>query len=399
MKFSKITKSAISVLKSGQMIIEHGVAVTRTANGDLRWKVAAMVDGKRINRTIGQASAGVTREQAVKALEVLRTHAREDRLDLPNGRKNHRSFSEAATDYLARMEAGFGKNMKSKRQHINKLLIPYFGKYRADGITADLIDSYVRSRLATGLKQATVNRELATLSHMMRRIGIKSERRPDIVKGYEPRMEAVVLSDEEASRLMMAAAGDQDERLWLFVAFGLNTAMRHGEIIRVRYAHVDFQNRRIYVPKAKAGQREQPITEALCRLLHRQKAMDGDSGDYVFPSRVEWAKNPHRVSMAASFQRAVIRAGLQPDRITPHVMRRTAITRLVKAGVDLPTIQRISGHKTYAMVLRYVHIHGPHIDKAITAIDMNFTEAITPDLLPNPKPIRMRRMPKTQNPV
>ena len=49
-------------------------------------------------------------------------------------------------------------------------------------------------------------------------------------------------------------------------------------------------------------------------------------------------------------------------------MRHTAITKLVQAGVDLPTIQTISGHKTLAMVLRYTHVHGTHIDKAIAAI-------------------------------
>jgi hypothetical protein len=49
-------------------------------------------------------------------------------------------------------------------------------------------------------------------------------------------------------------------------------------------------------------------------------------------------------------------------------MRHTAITRLVEAGVDLPTVQRISGHKTLAMVLRYAHVHDPHIDDAVRAI-------------------------------
>jgi hypothetical protein len=61
-------------------------------------------------------------------------------------------------------------------------------------------------------------------------------------------------------------------------------------------------------------------------------------------------------------------------------MRHTAITRLVKAGVDLPTIQKISGHKTLAMVLRYVHVHGEHIDAAIGALNDSFSDAITPEL-------------------
>jgi site-specific recombinase XerD len=84
--------------------------------------------------------------------------------------------------------------------------------------------------------------------------------------------------------------------------------------------------------------------------------------------------------MARPFARAVVRAKLDPDKVTPHTMRHTAITRLVKAGVDLPTIQRISGHKTLAMVLRYVHVHGEHIDAAIGALNDAFPDAITPEL-------------------
>ncbi|MEE8273955.1 MAG: tyrosine-type recombinase/integrase [Alphaproteobacteria bacterium] len=97
--------------------------------------------------------------------------------------------------------------------------------------------------------------------------------------------------------------------------------------------------------------------------------------------------------MDKPFQRAVVRAGLDPSLYTPHVMRHTAITNLVKAGVDLPTIQRISGHKTLAMVLRYTHVHGAHIDTAIQAIGRGLPEppvnrsagTITPKLHTVPK--------------
>ncbi len=62
------------------------------------------------------------------------------------------------------------------------------------------------------------------------------------------------------------------------------------------------------------------------------------------------------------------RAGLDSAKVAPHVMRHTAITNLVTAGVDLPTVQRISGHKTLAMVLRYSHPADRHIDKALRAL-------------------------------
>ena len=114
-------------------------------------------------------------------------------------------------------------------------------------------------------------------------------------------------------------------------------------------------------------------------MLLRQRKMEDDENGWVFPAGRR-AKHPHRMSMAVPFQRAVIRAKLNPEKVTPHVMRHTAITRLVKAGADLPTIQKISGHKTLAMVLRYVHVHGTHIDDAIAAIDTGKFATITLEL-------------------
>jgi site-specific recombinase XerD len=66
--------------------------------------------------------------------------------------------------------------------------------------------------------------------------------------------------------------------------------------------------------------------------------------------------------------------------VTPHILRHTAITGLVKAGVDLPTIQRISGHKTLAMVLRYTQLTDDHIDDSVAKLDSAFSDAITPEL-------------------
>jgi site-specific recombinase XerD len=80
--------------------------------------------------------------------------------------------------------------------------------------------------------------------------------------------------------------------------------------------------------------------------------------------------------MDRSFRKAVITAKLDPDTITPHVMRHTAITKLAQAGVDIPTIQRISGHKTVKTVMRYTHVHDEHVNNAIAAIGMGILELI-----------------------
>jgi hypothetical protein len=45
---------------------------------------------------------------------------------------------------------------------------------------------------------------------------------------------------------------------------------------------------------------------------------------------------------------------------------------LVQAGVDLPTVQRVSGHKTLQMVVRCSHQNGEHIQAAMDKLDRRY---------------------------
>src|SRR5262249_3697567 len=47
---------------------------------------------------------------------------------------------------------------------------------------------------------------------------------------------------EQSEALLRAATADEDPYCWLFVAFGLNTAMRHSEILRARFEHLDLDH-------------------------------------------------------------------------------------------------------------------------------------------------------------
>lgn len=391
LRFARLSRPAIRALRSGEKLAEHGIVAERLSSGDIRYSVNIMVDGQRIHRVVGRESEGVTREQAERAIESLRTKAREGRLDLPTGRKAHRSFREAGEEYLKRLQETGGKNIPIKRRHIEDQLTPRLGKERIDKLTNFQLLRYRKERGADGVSPATINREMATLSHLLSSAvewkWIKAESVPTIPKEKEARKQIAILTDEQSEDLIKAAVADQDARLWLFVAFGLNAAMRHREILKVRYDEIDFANRRIFIPDAKAGEREQPITQALADALARQRKMEKDKAGWVFPTELAGqSKAGHRTNMARPFARAVARAGLDTDRVTPHTMRHTAITRLVKSGVDLPTIQRVSGHKTLAMILRYTHVHGQHVDAAIDRLSTPIPDAITRELHTSLKP-------------
>jgi integrase len=377
LRYSRLDRPSIRRLKLGEKIIQHGITAERLADGDLRYSVAVMVDGRRIHRVVGKASEGVTRTQCENFIEKVRTEARTGRLSLPTGRKLALTLGAAAAHYIERLEEGAGKNIAIKRRQLRMHLEPFFGAMRLDGITRFTVDRYKKKRIDAGAANGTINRELATLSHLFSMaVDWKwLDRRPCRLQMLEESPGRIIaLSDDQCVALMRAGVESADPFCWLFVAFGLNTAMRHSEILAARFDEIDFSNLRLFVPDAKAGQRAQPITPELADLLRAEREMRDDRSGWIFPSLHKDSRTGHRARMDNAFRDAVVRAGLDPELVTPHVMRHTAITALVQAGVDLPTIQKISGHKTLAMVLRYAHVHGQHIDRAIEAIGRTLPE-------------------------
>ncbi len=69
------------------------------------------------------------------------------------------------------------------------------------------------------------------------------------------------------------------------------------------------------------------------------------------------------------------RAGLDPIRVVPHVLRHTAITRIAEAAPgDIATVKKFSGHKSIQMVLRYTHPSDQLVDQALDRMEEMGTE-------------------------
>jgi len=66
---------------------------------------------------------------------------------------------------------------------------------------------------------------------------------------------------------------------------------------------------------------------------------------------------------------------MDPKEVVRHTLRHTAIMHLVQAGIDLPTVKRISGHKTLQMVERYSHQNDTHIQAAMDKLEQRYNLA------------------------
>jgi integrase len=268
------------------------------------------------------------------------------------------------------LEEEGGKDLKMKRMRLNHNLIPFFKSKPLTQISSFDIERFKKSRIDGGVTQGTVNRDLAVLSHLFNK-GIEwgwLDHRPARIKRFKENPGRITyLTPEQIDRLMEAAKEDQCPNIYPFIVIGLGTAMRKTEILSIRLEHIDLEQRTIYIPEAKSGERVQPMTQQLADFLKGYVEIAEPGQEWLFSSL--GSKSGHVVAIEKPFRRVVKNAGLDPKQVIRHTLRHTAITHLVQAGVDLPTVKRISGHKTLAMVEKYAHQNGSHIQAAMDKLE------------------------------
>lgn len=370
LKFTKLTRTSVRKLEPEKKIIEHGISFERLFNGDGRYAVNIMVDGQRIHRVIGKESNGVTRKQVEDYIEQIKTEARKGRLNLPKGRKVTLYFNRVAESYLQKLKEEGGKDLKMKRMRLAHNLIPFFKDKPLARISSFDIERFKKTRVDAGVTQGTVNRDLAVLSHLFNK-GIEwgwLDHHPAKIKRFKENPGRITyLTPEQIGRMIEAAKEDQSPYVYPFIVIGLGTGMRRMEILSIRLEHIDLDKKTIFIPEAKAGSRVQPMTQQLADFLKGYVEIAEPGQEWLFSSI--GSKSGHVVAIEKAFRRVVENAGLDPKQIVRHTLRHTAITHLVQAGVDLPTVKRISGHKTLAMVEKYAHQNGAHIQEAMDKLE------------------------------
>jgi len=399
LKFTRLTQASMRSLPSGKKLTEHGIEYEKLSSGDGIFRLNIQINGKRTHRAVGRESEGITLTKCLAIKEQLATKAREDRLDLPAARKLHMTFAEAAIQYLERLALGDGAGLIRKRISLERHLVPFFGNMTLCQICTFDVERYKKTRSAeTSLRggdrvsaaaknhgdhrgakvvpvsKATVNQELATLNHLLNKAvewGWLSTKKATVKKYKLDNARTVYLTLEQANQLLNEAQKCTAPEIYPFTLIGLETGMRLREILAIRIADIDLGRQRIFVPNAKAGSRDQPISPTLVEFFRQHLAELPTNQEWLFPSRGD-SKSGHFESIEKQFRKIVRNAGMDPKEVVRHTLRHTAATHLIQAGVDIPTTQRILGHKTQAMVFRYVHMSGNHIEAAMSDLSERY---------------------------
>lgn len=196
----------------------------------------------------------------------------------------------------------------------------------------------------------TVIRELAYLSsiinHARREWGVQVDNPVSrIKKPSSPPGRTRVLSHDEEAQLLDALRPLGRRSPWMrpLVILALETAMRRGELLALRWPDIDLSRRTAALHTSKNGQgRVVPLSNRAVETLQR------------LPTTIDGRVIPLRhFSVAAAFSRAVARSGI-PD-LRFHDLRHTAITRMANKLPNVIELSAVTGHKSLKMLQRYYH--------------------------------------------
>ncbi|HUT02449.1 MAG TPA: tyrosine-type recombinase/integrase [bacterium] len=224
-------------------------------------------------------------------------------------------------------------------------LCKVFGKRPAISITREDLDRYRMARKQE-VSGASVNREMSCCRRVFNlaiawellehnpasHIGMFTETR---------RMK--FLRIKEQRQLLVACRESRQPLLYPIVVLALTTGCRRGELMALRWRHLDLASKTLTVETSK---NHLPRTVPLCpQAVHILQGLPrGAENDKLFPVG----------DIKKSYAGALRRAGLVG--FTFHDLRHTAASTLVNQGVDLLTVQRLLGHESLAMTLRYSHL-------------------------------------------
>ncbi|MFC1599238.1 tyrosine-type recombinase/integrase, partial [Candidatus Omnitrophota bacterium] len=146
------------------------------------------------------------------------------------------------------------------------------------------------------------------------------------------------------------------------VIIALNTGMRKGEILGLKWRDVDLKRGIIYLLNTKNGERREiPMNSAVkWALIKQPKHKDGP---FVFCNK----NGKSFGNVRKSFIAALRKSGIINFRF--HDLRHTFASQLVMGGVDLNTVRELMGHKSIRMTLRYTHLSPAHKSRAVDLLD------------------------------
>jgi integrase/recombinase XerD len=231
--------------------------------------------------------------------------------------------------------------------------------------SAEELEKYTAGLRAEGLSAATIARRTAAARTFYRHQQLIGSRTDNpaaaVVLPRRTRTLPRTLSPGEAERLIAAAAGVSPRALRdrALVELLYGAGLRVSEAVGLEKGGVDLDDRLVRVTGKGGKERVVPVgrqaVEALRRYLARGRPyLDRRHRPELFLNARGGALT--RSGAFLVLRRLAAAAGLEPDRVHPHLLRHSFATHLLEGGADLRSVQEMLGHADLATTELYTHV-------------------------------------------
>jgi integrase/recombinase XerD len=179
-----------------------------------------------------------------------------------------------------------------------------------------------------------------------------------------------ILSHAEVEALLARAELEADSgrpealRLLALLELLYGSGLRATELVGLPLAAVPRDAPLLTVTGKGSQQRMVPVSRRARQALSRWLEVRPDGGRYVFPSR---GKHLTRVRLFQIVKDLAVRSGLDPAKVSPHVLRHAFATHLLEGGADLRVLQTLLGHADIATTQIYTHVDAARLVALVNA--------------------------------
>jgi integrase/recombinase XerD len=251
------------------------------------------------------------------------------------------------------------------------------GRDLASASAAD-VEAYFADLGARGLSPATAARRRAAVRQFYRFVLGEGWRADDPSRRVEAprkgRSLPKVLSREEMDRLIAAAGardGAQGLRLACMIELAYASGLRISELTGLTLSALAVDPAYLIVTGKGGKERLAPLNDAARAAVKsylevRPKFLPKGkkANPWLFPSRGKAGRlTPRR--FAQLLDEAAADCGIDPDRVSPHVLRHAFATHLLEGGADLRVVQKLLGHADIATTQIYTHVASDRLAQVV----------------------------------
>jgi integrase/recombinase XerD len=236
------------------------------------------------------------------------------------------------------------------------------------------IETYAASLSRQGLSPRTVARRLSSLRqffHFLYTENIRADNPATLLETpHQSRSLPKSLSAEDIEKLIATARSDNNLRLTAMLELLYASGLRVSELVSLPQSCLrtaQAQARPFLLVRGKGSkERIVPLHDGALEALNAYLAARKQESTWLFASS-NGKKHLTRQRFGQMLKELAIKAGLDPEKISPHTLRHSFASHLLAGGADLRVIQELLGHADISTTQIYTHVQQDKLTKLVTA--------------------------------